>query len=208
MIVAAVAPSAARADSRELYTLFGYQGGVSHYRLSEAGDGTATSYSGAIDLTVYYGLRNAFGLRNALHVGGRLRLASTSGVLFSGADVTNPDGTRSQSDIHVDHRAIGVGGVIAYRVDNGYALAPVLEVGCGLAVHQVRNVVQVPQGGTVGTQLEGSSDVVVYGSGGMLLEYRWRDRWLASAGVMVQAETAGPTPWSFSVPVRIGYIFW
>ena len=99
-VVSVVTPSPAQADAKEVYTLFGYQGGVSHYRLSTAGEAAATNYSGAIDLTAYYGLRSV--LRNALHVGGRLRLASTSGVLLSGAALTNPDGTRSQGEIHVD----------------------------------------------------------------------------------------------------------
>ena len=202
MAVAALTPSAARADARELYTLLGYQGGVSHYRLAATSDAAVTSYSGAFDLTVYYGVWNA------LHLGGRLRLSSNSDVPFRSAEVTDPNGSRSRGDVFLDHRALGVGGVAVYRVDSGFALAPVFELGAGLTVHQVRNVAQVRPDGTSTVPLNGSSNVAMYGSGALLLEYRWRDRWLASAGVTVQAETAGPTPWSFFFPLRVGYIWW
>jgi hypothetical protein len=49
-LLGVVAPRGARADRRELYTLVGYQPGVSRFRSPAGGDAAVTSFAGAFDL--------------------------------------------------------------------------------------------------------------------------------------------------------------
>jgi hypothetical protein len=191
-------PGGARADRRELFTLIGYEAGVSHHQLPVAGDAGTTQYAGALDVTAYYGLTNT------LHVGGRLRLNSSSAVRFSAVSVTTADGSVT-GDVFLDERGVDVGGIVVWRVNTGYSVAPVLELGAGLAVHEYRNISHYPSGGSV-VPLGSRSEAVAYGSGTVLLQYRFRDRWLAAAGVGAQVE-GGRTPWSLLVPLRVGMIW-
>jgi hypothetical protein len=199
VLVGLVAPSSARADRRELYVLLGYEAGVGHHQVPVAGDAAATQYADALDVTAYYGVSNS------LHVGGRLRLSSSSNLRFSGVAVAKDDGSTVTGDVFVDDRSLDVGGVVLWRVDTGYSLAPVLELGAGLAVHEYRNISHYPAGGGI-VALASTSEAVAYGSGTVLVEYRFRDRWLATTGVGVQVE-GGRTPWSLLVPFRVGMIW-
>jgi hypothetical protein len=193
------APRAARADRRELYTLLGYEAGVGHHQVPIAGDAAATQYAGALELTAYYGVSNS------LHVGGRLRLSSSADLRFSGVAMAKEDGSTVSGDVFVDDRSMDIGGIVLWRVYTGYPLAPVFELGAGLAVHEYRNISQYPAGGGA-VALASTSEAVAYGSGTVLVEYRFRDRWLATTGVGVQVE-GGRTPWSLLVPFRVGMIW-
>jgi hypothetical protein len=195
-------PGGARADRRELYTLVGYQPGVSHLRSPAGSDAAATTiYAGAFDLTAYYALSNTF------HVGGRLRFSRSSDARFEGVDVTAVDGTSSKGDVFADHFGFGFGALALYRVDTGYSLAPVFEIEGGLTIHDYGNIVHVPTtGATYETPLRSVSETVVHGSATVLLEYRFRNYWVASGGVGVQVES-GRVPWSAFVPFRLGRIW-
>jgi hypothetical protein len=194
------APGDARADRRELYTLVGYQPGVSHLRSPAGSDATATIYAGALDLTAYYGLSNTF------HVGGRLRFSRSSDVRVDGVDLPAVAGTPSRGDVFADHFGFGFGALALYRVDTGYSLAPVFELEAGFTIHDYGNVVHVPSEAAYRTPLAGFSETVVHGSATAVLEYRFRNYWVASAGVGVQVE-GGRVPWSVFVPFRLGRIW-
>ena len=200
VLLAMVAPNRAKADRRELYTLVGYQPGVSHLRSPASSDAASTVYAGAFDLTAYHGLSNTF------HVGGRLRFSRSADVRFEAIDLTSADGTTSRGDVFADHFGFGFGALALYRVDTGYSLAPVFELEAGFTIHDYGNVVHVPTGAAYRTALPGVSETVVHGSGTLILEYRFRNYWVASAGVGVQVED-GRMPWSVFVPFRLGRIW-
>ena len=70
-----------------------------------------------------------------------------------------------------------------YRFDRGCSLAPVLEVGAGVSTHQYRDIAVFETGNSVGVGLRGQSETRFCAAGAVLLEYRFRDRWVASVGV-------------------------
>jgi hypothetical protein len=55
--------------------------------------------------------------------------------------------------------------------------------------------------------LPNTSETVLHGSAGLLLEYRFRDKWILASGATVQVEPGGFTPWSLAVPIRFGRIW-
>jgi hypothetical protein len=195
------ASGAARADRKEVYTVLGYQAGASHYLLPATGSGSVTSYAGALDASAYYGLTNA------LHVGGRVRVTSSSDVHFSGTTVILSDGSQSTGDVYDDHRALGVGALALYRVDTGSALAPVIELEGGFTIHEYRRIAHVPGGAAYAIPLASVSELVLHGAGALLFEYRLGKRWMFATGVGVHVEAGGLTPWSVIAPFRIGFIW-
>ncbi len=197
VLLGLAAQGAARADYQEVYTVLGYQAGASHYLLPGAGSSSVTSYAGVLDLSAYYGLTNR------LHVGGRVRLTSSSDVHFSGATVRLPDGSQSTGDVYDDHLALGVGALALYRVDTGLHLAPIVELEGGFTTHEYRRIVHVPGGAGYTVPLASVSETVLHGGGAMLLEYRFRTRWIVATGVGVEFEQ-GLTPWTVVVPFRVG----
>ena len=191
----------ARADRRELYTVLGYEPGMARYDLPVAGSGTATSYTGTVTLSAYYGLSNTF------HLGGRLRLARNPNVHFSGAMVRMPDGSSSLGDVWEDDLSIGLGALALFRVDTRMSLAPVVELEGGFTSHQYQRIEDIPAGATHTIPEPGASRLAPYGSAALLLEYRFRNRWVAAAGIALQGESGGLMPWGVRVPVRVGIIW-
>lgn len=202
MVLGLLAAAPARADKRELYTLIGYEAGVGRFNLPAVAGAATTRYAGALDLTGYYGVTND------LHLGGRLRLTASSDLRFTGRTVAQGDGTQVTGDVFMDHRALSIGGLVLYRFDTGASLAPALEVGAGISVHQYRNVAIFAVGSAVGTALPSDSETRFYATGTLLLEYRFLDRWVASVGAGVQAEPGAMVPWTVILPVRVGRIWW
>jgi hypothetical protein len=200
LIVGMLGAASARADKDEIYTLVGYEGGVTRYRVPATGLGSADSYAGALDLTAYYGLWNT------LHIGGRIRGTSSSDVHFGGASVTVPDGRTSTGDVYSDHRALGLGALALYRFAAGFPLVPALELEGGFTVHQYRNVIHVPAGASFFVPLSNATQTVVHGSATLLLEYRFRNHWVVTSGAGVHIER-GLSPWSVFVPLRVGRIW-
>lgn len=202
MVVGLLASPSARADHKETYTLVGYQGGLSHYRFpGTTGSGSTTVYAGALDLTAYYGLSNT------LHVGGRVRATSSSDVHIGDATVAVPGGSRSAGDVYFDQRSLGFGVLGLYRVDTGYAVAPVVELELGFTTHQYRRIAHVPAGRAFFVSLPDTSETALQASTALLLEYRFRNSWIVIAGATVQVEPGGFTPWSVTVPIRFGRIW-
>jgi hypothetical protein len=199
--VALLAAGQARADRKERYAVLGLDAGVNRYNLPASGTGSTTALAGALDLSVYYGLTNA------LHVGGRLRLSSTSSIHCSGVRLTMPDGSQSVGDVYVDHRSIGLGALALYRVDTGFALAPLFEVEAGFTAHEYRRIEHVPTGVAYKIELPNASQTALRGSLAALLEYRFANRWVAIAGITAQVESGNLQPWSLSVPLRVGVIW-
>lgn len=201
LLAALLAAGPARADRKEVYTLLGLGAGVSRYNVPASGSGTTSAFAGALDVSVYYGLTNA------LHLGGRLRVTSTSNVHFESARVTMADGSQSVGSVFADHRAISLGVFGLYRFDTGLAFAPVLEFEAGLATHQYRRIEHIPAGAGFKYGLGSKSQSALYGAGAVLLEYRFANRWVAMTGLSVRAETADLQPWSLSVPLRVGVVW-
>lgn len=196
-----VCATTARADHEEIYTVIGYEAGVSRYDLPANGSGTSTSFAGALEASIYYGLTNT------IHIGGRVRASSSSDVRFSGVRLSMPDGSISTGDVFEDHRSLGVGAVAIYRYDTGLHLAPVFELEGGFTSHQYRRIAHVPTGVAFTIPLPDVSETLLHGSAALLLEYRFANRWIAAGGVGVQGETGGLVPWSVSVPLRFGVIW-
>jgi len=201
LAAALLAAVPARADRDEIYAVFGYEAGATRYDLPANGSGSATGYAGALDLAVYYGLTNA------VHLGGWVRASSSSDVHFSGVRVTLPDGSKSPGDLYEDHRSFGLGTLGLYRIDTGYKLAPLLELEAGFTTHQYRRIAHVPAGVAFTIAMPDVSETVLHGAAALLLEYRFANRWIAASSVRVQAENGGLTPWSLSVPFRLGVIW-
>lgn len=201
LVAAALAAGSARADRKELYSLVGLGAGVNRYKVPATGSGSATAFAGALDVSLY------FGLTNTLHLGGRLRLTSTSNVHFDNARVTMADGSESAGSVFADHRAVSLGAVGLYRFDTGLAFAPVLELEAGFATHQYRRIEHVPAGVGFKYELGSKTQNALYGAGAVLLEYRFANRWVAMTGVSVRAETGDLQPWSLSVPLRVGVVW-
>ena len=133
-VLALLCAESARADRRELYTVLGYDPGVSHYELSGGNTGSATTYTGTLTASVYYGLTNTW------HIGGRLRLSSVSNIHIGNAVVSMPDGSLSEGDVYEDHRSLGLGALVVYRVDTKTSLAPLLELEAGFAAHEFQRI--------------------------------------------------------------------
>jgi len=199
--VAAAVAAPARADRKEIYAVLGLDAGVNRYKLPANGSGGTTAFAGALDVSAYYGLTNSF------HVGGRLRLSSSSNVHFSGATVTMPDGSHSVGDVFDDHQSFGLGALGVYRVDTGVAVAPAFELEAGFDTHRYRRVEHVPAGVAYKIELSSTSQTALYGAGAVLLEYRFANRWVAMTGISVRAESGDLQPWSLSVPLRVGAIW-
>ena len=195
-----VAP-VARADRREVYALVGYEAGASHYTVPAVGTGGATAYTGALDLTVFYGLTNFF------HLGGRLFLSRSSDIDFRRASVLLPDGSQSTGDVYANHSALGLGVLALYRLDTGRHLAPVLELEGGFTLHEYNDVAQVPAGASYFVPLPNTWEAALHGSGTVLVEYRFASKWVALAGLGVRLEASGENPWSVFIPVRIGRVW-
>lgn len=191
----------ARADLKELYTALGYEPAVSHYDLPASGSGSATALTGTFDLSAYYGLTNAW------HVGGRIRGSIRSDVHLTDVRVNMPDGSVSNGDVYLDHRAVGIGALALYRLDTGLHLAPMLEVEAGFTSHQYRRIALVPAGVAFTIPLSDVSETVLHGAAAVLVEYRFRNRWIAAAGVGVQVEPGASVPWSVNLPLRVGVIW-
>jgi hypothetical protein len=191
----------ARADLKELYTVVGYEPAVSHYDLPASGSGSATALSGTFDLSAYYGLTNTW------HVGGRIRGSISSDVHLAGVQLNMPDGSVSSGDVYLDHRSVGIGALGLYRLDTGLHLAPVLEVEAGFTSHQYRRIAHVPTGVAYVIPLSDVSETVFHGAAAVLVEYRFRNRWIAAAGAGVQVEPGARVPWSVDVPLRVGVIW-
>jgi hypothetical protein len=191
----------ARADLKELYTALGYEPAVSHYDLPASGSGSAAALTSRFDLSAYFGLTNAW------HVGGRIRGSISSDVHLADARVNMPDGSVSSGDVYLDHRSVGIGALALYRLDTGLHLAPVLEVEAGFTSHQYRRIEHVPTGVAYIIPLSDVSETVFHGAAAVLVEYRFRNRWIAAAGVGVQVEPGASVPWSVNLPLRVGVIW-
>lgn len=193
----------ARADEHEWYTLIGYRGGVSHYRTPVEGAGSATRYVGGIDFTSYYGITGD------LHVGGRIGLSRSGDVKFSGVSIPSV----GAGNLYLDHLSVSIVAVVVFRLQrlgvtfrNDSCLAPVLDLELGLGIRNYRNIEQVPTGGDGKVSVPNVTETVAQGAGSVLLEYRFLEHWVASAGVGARLES-GHTPWSLFVPIRIGRIW-
>jgi hypothetical protein len=108
--------------------------------------------------------------------------------------------------VFVDHFGCGFGALALYRLDTGYSLAPLFELETGFTIHDYGNIVHVPTGAGYRTTLPGVSETVVHASATAILEYRFRNYWVVSAGVGVQVED-GRAQWSVFVPFRFGRIW-
>lgn len=201
LLAAALGAGTARADRKEVYTLLGFGAGVNRYNVPASGSGSTTAFAGALDVTVYYGLTNT------LHLGGRLRVTSTSNVHFDDANVRMADGSQSVGSVFADHRSLSLGAVSLYRFDTGWALAPVLELEAGVDAHRYGRVEHVPAGAGFKYELGSKSQTALYGAGALLFEYRFANRWIAMTGISVRAETGDLQPWSLSVPLRVGVVW-
>ena len=196
-----VGAGAARADRGETYTLLGYEPGVSNYKLGTTGAGSATRPAAlAFSATAYRGLSNTW------HIGGRLRLVSSTDVHVGNAIVEMQGGSKAQGDVYQDHGAFSAGGLLLYRFDTHAPFAPVLELEGGFSSHQYSRIAFIPTGATNSYPQASRSRTGVYGSASLCVEYRFATRWLASAGVTGQVET-GDMPWSIRVPIRVGVIW-
>ncbi len=74
-------------------------------------------------------------------------------------------------------------------------------------MHEYGNIAHMPAGAAYSIQLADLSETVLHGGATVLLEYRFRNRWIVAAGVGVQLEPSGLTPWSVVVPFRLGWIW-
>ncbi|WP_160308984.1 hypothetical protein [Anaeromyxobacter sp. PSR-1] len=191
----------AQADLKELFTVVGYAPAVSHYDLPASGSGSATAYTGAIDLSAYYGLTNTW------HVGGRIRGSIASDVHLADVRLNMPDGSVSTGDVYLDHRSVGLGALALYRLDTGLHLAPVLEVEAGFTSHQYRRIAHVPTGVAFTIPLSDVSETVFHGGAALLVEYRFGNRWIAAAGAGLQVEPGARVPWSVNLPLRAGIVW-
>jgi hypothetical protein len=201
LLLGFLAAGPARGDFKELYTAFGYLPGLSHYDLPANGSGSTTALGGAMDLSAYYGLSNT------LHVGGRLRGSIRSDVHLASVRLNMPDGSTSIGDVYLDHRSVGLGALALYRVDTGLHLAPVLEVEAGFTSHQYRRIAHVPAGVAYLIPLSDVSETVFHGAAAVLVEYRFRNRWIAAAGAGLEVEPGARVPWSVNLPLRVGVIW-
>jgi hypothetical protein len=118
-----------------------------------------------------------------------------------------PDGSVSRGDVYLDHRSVGIGALALYRLDTGLHLAPLLEVEAGFTSHQYRRIAHVPTGVAYIIPLSDVSEAVFHGAAAVLVEYRFRNRWIAAAGVGVQVEPGASVPWSVNLPLRVGVIW-
>jgi hypothetical protein len=138
-------------------------------------------------------------------VGARLRVSSTTNLHVDNAVVVLND-TKTVGDIYEDHLGLGLDGVILYRVETHYPLAPLIELEGGFTSHQFRRVAFIPKGSTYSYSQSSASSVALHGAAALLLEYRFSTRWVAAAGFSAERET-GDVPWSYSVPLRVGFIW-
>src|SRR5689334_14622217 len=118
-----------------------------------------------------------------------------------------PDGSNSTGEVFEDHRSLGLGALALYRVDTGYRVAPVLELEAGFTAHQYRRIAHIPTGVAFTIAMPDVSATVLHAGAALLLEYRLANRWVFASGVGVQAENGGLTPWTLSVPLRVGVIW-
>ena len=201
-VLATLAAGRAHADRQELYTVIAYDPGGSRFRLPVKGSSSdVTKFTNGLDAAAYYGLSNR------LHIGARIRASRTSNVQFSGTSLRMKDGSLSQGDVFMDHWALGLGTLVVYRIDTRSALAPLLEMEGGVMTHRYGRIVHIPAGVSYSVPQGDVSSTAAYGSAAVMLEYRFRNRWVAATGISAQREASGFVPWTVSVPIRLGHIW-
>ena len=136
-----------------------------------------------------------------------LSYARNPDIHFGGAVVRMPDGSSSVGDVYEDDLFLGIGALALYRFDTRTSLAPVAELEAGFTSHRYQRIEHIPAGGTHSYPEPGVSRLALHGSAALLVEYRFRNRWVAAAGIALQGEGGGLMPWGVRVPVRVGVIW-
>jgi hypothetical protein len=191
--------SPALGDRGETYVVLGFSPGMTRYKLGRTGSGETTNASSTFNVTAYYGLSNTW------HVGGRLRTNRTTNLHVANA-TTDLNRIQTVGDVYEDHLGLGLDGVILYRVDTHYPLAPLIELAGGVTSHQFSRIAFIPARSTYSYSRPSIHNVALHGGATVLLEYRFATRWVAAAGVSAEAES-GDVPSSFTVPLRLGAVW-
>jgi hypothetical protein len=200
-LLAASMASSALADRRELYTVLAYEPGFCRFDVPVGSGDPTTRFCNSVAAAAYYGFTNS------VHLGGRVRASRMTDIHFTGTTVRLGDGSASYGDIYEDHWSLGIGALAAYRFDIRGPLAPVAELEAGVVAHKYDRIEHVPSGATH-TVPEGSkSSTELYAAASLLAEYRFANRWAASAGMSGQLESGRLRPWSVTFPVRVAYIW-
>ncbi len=200
-LLAIALPNAARADKQELYTFVSFEPQLTSFTEPIAASSSATLFTPAVELGVYYGLTNT------LHIGGVLRASFANDLRVDNSNVRLPDGTPATGSVYFNHHAFGLGALGYYRFDSGRALAPALEAEVGFNSHSYSLVAFGPAGQSFTIGYPSVSELRLYLRAVALAEYRFSNHMLASAGVGFSAEPGGLAPWQVVIPIRFAWIW-
>lgn len=201
LILVLLAPMLTRAERGELYTLL--EGAPSIVSTADALDGTNSQARAALGgrLVAYYGLTHE------LHLGGALHGFYRPDIRFADKQLTLTDGSTPNGDLWENVGQFGAAAVLAYRFDTGHLWAPVLRAEVGASLHRYTSLQFFASAGsfsqTEKNRSEFRPDARLVGS----LEYRFWDRFIASAGLGVQRSFGALTGWRFDLPLSLGAIW-
>ena len=200
-LLLAARPLPARADRGETYAILSFEPGAAGYSDPSLGRASSTRFGGGFGALGYYGLTNA------IHVGGAVRYAASSGLSFSPTAATLPGGPTYPGTLVASAQAFSASALILYRLDTGYHLAPVLAGEAGYTAQSLHDVALVPQGTNYGIPLSSRTDSAPFARASALLEWRFANRFVSLAGVAVTRTGLQSAPWQCTFPMMVGMIW-
>lgn len=201
LLLAFSAPSVALADRKELYTVLNVESSNHHFKDPVHGDSSSNAWGAGLGLASYYGLTNT------LHFGGALRVSRAKNVAFDGVTLISGAGTSNTGRLYADTLSFQLGALALYRLDTGHALAPALSFESGVVRRTYSNIGLTPDGASYSLRQANNDETLLYVRAALTLEYRFWERFVASAGVAGQLEPGGLMPWQISIPVNVGLIW-
>ena len=201
VLAALLVPVAARADRRELYT--SVEVSPSLLRLTDPVTERYSTTAGAVGgaLTV------AYGLTNAIHIGGALHYAQGSDAAFPNARVVLIDGSSSAGAVFENVTSMGASLFGLYRFHTRSAMSPVVQADVGFSTVTYSNVLHIPSGAGYGVGFPTVHELAVEIRASARLEYRFGDNLVAGAGAGVLMSPGALRPLGFYFPMSVGWIW-
>lgn len=196
-----LAPSLAHADRRELYTSAEISPQLFHLTDPIAEKATTTLLAPGVALSV------AYGLTNALHVGGALHFSMGTNASFNPSQVILSDGSPSDGVTYEDLVAVGATAFALYRFDTGTRLAPLLQADLGLTSISYTKVAHIPTGSSFAIGFPDVSETVLELRASARAEYRFSDHLVASGGIGAIVNPGALRSWALYLPFTFGWIW-
>jgi hypothetical protein len=201
LAVALLLPLTAWADRRDLYTQLAL--GPTLLTVEDHTHAGARASQAAIlaEGVISYGLTHTF------QVGGLLHGTATWNAAIPRTSRLLPDGTGLEGTLYLDSWSVGVGPLVAWRLDTGRAIAPLVRMEVGAVYRRYRRVEFVPTDPGVALAQPSWSEVALGGRVMVGVELRCADHLSATLGVGLRHTFGASIPWQLDVPIAAGLIW-